>query len=108
MPHIWSFMFSSLSIRTIGFIMNNLHFCRAPPKISSNEKEKVGSTSSTARTREPKGGLLRFLNPENTARCSNIISHWTTLSERSVKLDGFLEFELVNLAQIWEWEKVVK
>lgn len=72
------------------------------------KRKKMGSSSSTTRTKEPKGGIRRFLTLETTARFSNIVSHWATLSERPVKLDDFPDFELVNLVQICSWQKVVE
>jgi hypothetical protein len=93
-----------------------LHFClthflilcsRMPPKRTSKGKEKVASTSGTARTRVPDGGIRRFLTPENRTRYSDIVSHWALLPERPVKLTDFPGFELTTLVQHCGWEKVV-
>lgn len=44
-----------------------------PPKRTSNGKEKVGSLSGMAQTREPEGGVRRFLSSDTAARYANVV-----------------------------------
>lgn len=82
--------------------------CRMPPKRTSKGKEKVGSSSGTARTRVLEGGIQRFLTSEAAARYENIVSRWTVTPERAVKLEDFLDFELTTLVHNCGWCKVVE
>ncbi|XP_022852629.1 uncharacterized protein LOC111374214 [Olea europaea var. sylvestris] len=74
--------------------------CWMPPKRTSKGKEKVGSSSGTARTRELVGGVRRFRDAETLARYENIIHHWGMIPDRQVQLDDFRGFKLPNLIQI--------
>ncbi|XP_022855963.1 uncharacterized protein LOC111377136 [Olea europaea var. sylvestris] len=85
-----------------------LHICRMPPKRTSKGKEKVGSASGTARTRESEGGVRRFLSSDTAARYANVVRNWALVPERPVKLEDFPDFELVYLIHNYGWEKVIE
>jgi hypothetical protein len=79
-----------------------------PPKRTSKGKEKVGSSSGTARTREPEGGVRRFLSSDTAARYANVVRDWAIIPERPVQLEDFPNFELTYLVHNCGWEKVIE
>ncbi|XP_022841909.1 uncharacterized protein LOC111365593 [Olea europaea var. sylvestris] len=81
---------------------------KMPPKRTSKGKEKVGSSSGTARTREPEGGVRRFLSSDTAARYANVVRNWAIIPERPVKLEDFSNFEISYLIHNCGWEKVIE
>lgn len=78
-----------------------------PPKRTSKGKEKIATTSGTARTQTPEGGVRRFLGPGVRIRYTDVVSHWQLHAERPVKLEDFPGFELCTLVRNCGWEKLV-
>lgn len=83
-------------------------FDKMLPKRTSKRKKKAAPTSGIARNKETWGDIHSFLNQETILRYSDIISHWTLLAKRLIKLEEFLGFEIVTLVQNCGWEKVIK
>lgn len=63
--------------------------CRIPPKQTSKGKEKIGSSTGTARTQVLEGMIQLFLIYGTAARYENIVSRWIVTPERAIKLENF-------------------
>lgn len=104
--YISSFMFLRYPFTLCGLIRKLCTFAEC--HLNEYKGKEVSTTSGIAQTRKLEGCVRRFLTSDTAARYSNIISHWALLPGTPIKLDDFVEFELVTLVENFGLEKVVE